>query len=67
MRTKLHTTISILLLTGLSGCVGASSQQAQQLPERYTLPAPPQTAQARPEGTIYAASTGLDLYADSRA
>jgi flagellar L-ring protein precursor FlgH len=64
MRTTLHTTV-ILLLAGLSGCAG--SQQAQQLPERYTLPTPPRAAQAQPEGTIYAASSGLDLYADSRA
>ena len=67
MRTTLPITIGIFLLAGLSGCVGASSQQAQQLPERYTLPAPPQAAQAKPEGTIYAAGNGLDLYADSRA
>ncbi len=65
MRIALHTTMVILLLAGLSGCAG--SQQAQQLPERYTLPTPPRAAQAQPEGTIYAASSGLDLYADSRA
>lgn len=66
MRTTLHTTFIILLLTGLSGCAGTGSQSA--LPERYTLPAPPKAAQAKAEGTIYAASTsGLDLYADSRA
>ncbi len=67
MRTTFHTTFVILLLAGLSGCIGAGSQQAQQLPERYTLPAPPRAAQIQPEGTIYAASSGLDLYADSRA
>jgi len=66
MRTTLHTTTLILILAGLSGCAGAGNQQA--LPERYTLPAPPKAAQAQAEGTIYAASTsGLDLYADSRA
>ncbi|MFH1019411.1 MAG: flagellar basal body L-ring protein FlgH [Pseudomonadota bacterium] len=67
MRPTLHTTGLILLLAGLAGCAGAGSQQAQQLPERYTLPAPPKSAQARPEGTIYAAGSSLDLYADSRA
>ena len=65
MRTTLQTTSLILLLAGLSGCAGG--QQAQQLPERYTLPSPPRAAQTQPEGTIYAASSGLDLYADSRA
>ncbi|MCX5874875.1 MAG: flagellar basal body L-ring protein FlgH [Deltaproteobacteria bacterium] len=66
MRTILHATTVILLLAGLSGCAGTGSQSA--LPERYTLPAPPKAAQAQAEGTIYAASTsGLDLYADSRA
>ncbi len=66
MRTTLPTATLILLLAGLSGCAGAGSQQA--LPERYTLPTPPKAAQARSEGTIYAASSsGLDLYADSRA
>lgn len=67
MRTIVHATVLTLLLAGLSGCAGAGSQQAQQLPERYTLPTPPQAAQVKPEGTIYAASTGLDLYGDSRA
>ena len=65
MRPTLPTAFIILLLAGLSGCAG--NQQAQQLPERYTLPTPPKAAQAKPEGTIYAASNGLDLYADSRA
>lgn len=65
MRATLHTIIAILLLAGLSACAG--SQQAQQMPERYSLPAPPRAAQVQPEGTIYAASSGLDLYADSRA
>ncbi|HIJ89736.1 MAG: flagellar basal body L-ring protein FlgH [Desulfobulbaceae bacterium] len=67
MRTTLHSTIVILLLAGLTGCAGSASQQAQQLPERYTLPTPPRAAQAQPEGTIYNAGNGLDLYADSRA
>ncbi|MFQ6757060.1 MAG: flagellar basal body L-ring protein FlgH [Deltaproteobacteria bacterium] len=67
MRTTLHTTSLILLLAGLSGCAAAGSQQAQQLPERYTLPAPAKAAQTRPEGTIYASANSLDLYADSRA
>jgi len=65
MRTTFCTTSLILLLAGLSGCAGTGSQQT--LPERYALPAPPQAAPPRPEGTIYAASTGLDLYADTRA
>ena len=68
MRTALPTATLILLLAGLPGCLGAGSQQAQQLPERYTLPTPPKGAQAhQPEGTIYAAGKSLDLYADSRA
>ena len=67
MRTTFHPLIVILLLAGLSGCAGASSQQAQSLPERYALPVAPRVAQAPPEGTIYAASSGLDLYGDSRA
>jgi len=66
MRATFPTTFLILLLAGLSGCAGTGSQ-TQQMPERYTLPAPPKAAQAKPEGTIYAASNGLDLYADSRA
>ncbi|MFA6282811.1 MAG: flagellar basal body L-ring protein FlgH [Desulfurivibrionaceae bacterium] len=65
MRTTLPTAFIVLLLAGISGC--ASNQQAQQLPERYTLPSPPKAAQTRPEGTIYGANSGLDLYADSRA
>jgi len=66
--TFLATTLGIFLLAGLSGCIGAGGQQAQQLPERYTLPAPPRIEPARAEGAIYAASnSGLDLYADSRA
>jgi len=67
MRTTLHTTSLILLLAGLSGCAAAGNQQAHQLPERYTLPAPAQAAQTRPEGTIYASGNSLNLYADSRA
>lgn len=67
MRTTLHTTSLILLLAGLSGCAATGSQQAQPLPERYTLPAPAKAAQTRPEGTIYASGNSLDLYADSRA
>jgi flagellar L-ring protein precursor FlgH len=55
----------MLLLAGLSGCAG--NQQAQQLPERYTLPIPPKAAQVKSEGTIYAPNNSLDLYADSRA
>ena len=65
MRTILHSTALILLIAGLSGCAG--NQQAQQLPERYTLPTPPKAAQVKPEGSIYTASNSLDLYADSRA
>jgi len=67
MRLTYRSPLVILLFVALSGCVGAGGQQAQQLPERYTLPAPSRTAQAPPEGTIYAANNGLDLYADSRA
>ncbi len=65
MRTTLHSAFLILLLAGLSACAGTGNQQA--LPERYTLPTPPRAAQAQPEGTIYATSSGLDLYADTRA
>jgi flagellar L-ring protein precursor FlgH len=67
MRTQFLTTTALILLAGVFGCAGAGSQQAQQLPERYTLPTPPPAAQVREEGTIYAASSGLDLYGDSRA
>ena len=65
MRTTLHSAFLILQLAGLSACAGTGNQQA--LPERYTLPTPPRAAQAQPEGTIYATSSGLDLYADTRA
>ncbi len=65
MRTTLLSAFLILLLAGLSACAGTGNQQA--LPERYTLPTPPRAAQAQPEGTIYATSSGLDLYADTRA
>jgi len=67
MRPTHHSSIVILLLATLSSCVGAAGQQTQQLPERYTLPAPPRAMQAQREGTIYAAGNSLDLYADSRA
>lgn len=67
MRTTLPTVTLILLLAGLSGCITPGSRQAQNLPERYTLPTPPKGAQAQPEGTIYTAGNSLDLYADSRA
>jgi flagellar L-ring protein precursor FlgH len=67
MRTTFHPFLAILLLAGLSGCAGATGQQAQSMPERYTLPAVPRVVEAPPEGTIYAASSGLNLYGDSRA
>ena len=67
MRTTLPTVTLILLLAGFSGCITPGSRQAQNLPERYTLPTPPKVAQAQPEGTIYRAGNSLDLYADSRA
>lgn len=67
MRSTPHAILVIFLLTALSGCAGMGSQQAQQLPERYTLPSPPKAAQVQPEGTIYAAGNNLNLYADTRA
>ena len=67
MRTICHRFLAILLFAGLSGCAGATGQQAQSMPERYTLPTVPRIEQAPPEGTIYAASSGLNLYGDSRA
>lgn len=67
MRTRSPVTAILLLAAALSGCAGTTGQQAQQLPERYTLPTPSRAAQAQPEGTIYAPGNGLDLYADSRA
>lgn len=67
MHTRSPITAILLLAAALSGCAGTTGQQAQQLPERYTLPTPPRTAQAQPEGTIYAPGNGLNLYADSRA
>ncbi|MGV1100151.1 flagellar basal body L-ring protein FlgH [Thiovibrio sp. JS02] len=69
MRTKNRSPFLLLLLglSALAGCAGMGQQQAQQLPERYTLPETQRPAEPKPEGTIYAASSGLDLYADSRA
>jgi len=67
MRTLKQALALTFVLAGFSGCAGAGNQQAGHLPERYSLPAPPQVEQAQAEGSIYAAGRGLDLYADSRA
>jgi len=69
MRNKARVPLFFILLAGLatlSGCAG-TSPQAQVMPERYTLPETTPSPAPQQEGTIYAASSGLDLYADSRA
>ena len=57
----------IVLLSGAAGCAATDGRQAQQLPERYSLPEPMRPQETPREGTIYAAGSGLDLYADNRA
>lgn len=57
----------ILLLSGAAGCAATDTRQAQQLPERYSLPEAPTPRETPREGAIYAPGSGLDLYADNRA
>ncbi len=57
------------LLVGIAGCSATTSdgRQAQQLPERYTLPEIERPVEPKSEGAIFGPGNSLDLYADNRA
>jgi len=61
---------SIILLTLLSGCLGATSNKGSQaapvLPERYAMTAPRQQPAKADEGSIYSEES-KNLFEDSRA
>lgn len=62
-------TLAITLPIALAGCMtnGSGLKNSESLPERFSLPTPAGAQGVPQEGTIYNASTGLDLYQDSRA
>ena len=73
MRTisPFHSLLCIVLLLSLTGCMTGTSGQrlatAPDLPDRYSLPTVPSTQPKPPEGSIYASTSSLNIYEDSRA